>query len=164
MHEEEFIIPSFNLIAQITSKKERKSYGCAIYSKVNCKELFVYKHQDKKSYFNCIAINIKETDIMLVYNSVATPNSELFIHLKDCFTKIKSENAIIVGDFNVIILCETNQDFVAFMNDNGFTLMNTGVTTNGNTQLDMVFARNCSTDINLYESYFSYHKPIWFII
>jgi hypothetical protein len=164
MDGEEFSIPSFNLIAQITSKKVRKAYGCAIYTKVDCKKLFVYKHQDKKSYFNCLGINIKDTNVLLVYNSVSTSKHELFVHLKDCFTKIKSENAIIVGDFNINIMCDTNRDFIALMNDNGFSLMNTGVTTNGNTQLDMVFARNCSTDINLYESYFSYHKPIWFII
>ena len=164
MNGEEINFDNFSLIEQITSKKERKAYGCAVYSKLKCKTLFVKKHQDKNSYINSIAISINDIDIILIYNSSHSTKNDLFSSIEDCIKSTVNEKAIIVGDFNLDILSDFNDDFVTFMNNFNFILMNNGVTTNGNTQIDLVFARVCPIEVNTYDSYFSYHKPLWFSI
>ncbi len=54
MSDEEIKFDNFKLVAQITSKKERKAYGCAVYSRSDCKVLFTKKYQNGKAYSNCI--------------------------------------------------------------------------------------------------------------
>jgi exonuclease III len=164
IEEENINLTNFNLVSQITSKKERKAYGCAIYSKLECQLLFKIKFQDKKTYFNCIGISLNNMDILLIYTSVNTTKHDLLSQVDECLPKVKNDKVMIIGDFNIDVMSDSNKDFVSSMNNKGFLLLNNGVTTNGNTQIDLVFARNFKTTINTYESYFSYHKPLWFSI
>jgi len=76
---------------------------------------------------------------------------------------------IVVGDFNINVNNQVeSQQLLDYMRKYGLSLINNigEMSNNGNTQIDLLFSTDVSDSIPMhwYESYFSYHKPLWFSI
>lgn len=73
---------------------------------------------------------------------------------------------IIIGDFNFNVINNTENFLSSFMGEYGLKnkLNISEPTTNFNTQIDIIFSNIKNLKTGVYESYFSYHKPVFFQI
>jgi hypothetical protein len=158
----EFRFPGFECIKQSESSTLKHANGCAIYSKINMQCLFEFNRKRDHSYFECLAILVNDVTLLLVYNSTKSTLEMVMSDITKCLEKVTSYRLIIVGDFNIDTCSKSGEIFVSKMKAQNLILQKAGVTTNGNTCIDIVFTRNISIDVHPYESYFSYHKALHF--
>lgn len=112
-----------------------------------------------------IDITLCNIDDLKIINLYKSPRSS-FEFLKTTLSEIDglfdSRNVIICGDFN-IDLKKTNGLEEHLLNEYGLKLFSPKAsTTDGNTTIDAVFGKlqDYNIYVSIFESYFSYHKPI----
>ena len=96
------------------------------------------------------------------YKSPSTPNVVFTNALDTILTSCEIDACIIViGDFNFDVL-EAGNYLSCFMNKhNLYSILQCEATTNMNTQIDVVFTNSPNVSGGIYETFFSYHKPIF---
>lgn len=113
-------------------------------------------------------ITLNRLAVMGVYSSPRVPVNQLEIELEMAIQRVPAtcSSLLIMGDFNINTMepPEGRFNLVDFMNRHNpqlhFLLRPDQVTTNGNTQIDLIFASNEQALGFVYESPTSYHKPI----
>ena len=103
--------------------------------------------------------------IIGVYRSPKVPISQLCSALRDIVHDNASEKSVIIGDFNVNWLCETDRRPLcnAMIRDNTCVQLISDYTTDNRTLIDHIYCKTTSQIVNsgILETYFSDHKAIW---
>jgi hypothetical protein len=103
---------------------------------------------------------LHDTKIVVVYKSPSTTVGELKKIMATVLTPTH-QKTIVCGDFNL----SQNCSFANYMEATfGLKLCNTKPTTSANTTIDLIFATDSIRMGNpiVYESMFSFHKPVFF--
>lgn len=162
----EIDIPGFNVIAHNDFIGKRTARGTSISLNISNKNEITYikcaKEEFGKNHIDLTTCVINEIKIINLYRN-PTSNFELFksavLNNKELF---EYENIIVCGDFNEDHT-KTNQ-IARFLktNYNMDMLSPLEPTTNYGTTIDIIFGKLPSFhfETSVYESYFSFHKPI----
>ncbi len=168
--DDRFVITGFTLIHQTQAANQRRPSGCSVLSKVSATFIkeYVFRDEEHSQHIEAIAFSICDTALIVIYNSPKNSVNNLMQCIRELMDCLKQfARIIVVGDFNINInnTIET-QAFIQYMNEFGLSLRNNigDNSTNGYTQLDLLFSSNDNIQIRWYESYFSYHKPFFFTI
>jgi len=165
-------INGFELIAQIESSGGRP-FGIAVYAKtesvnpllaIEIKKEVVF---DNDSHFEYIVINLGEVSLTTIYISPKFPfrrSLEILSNEISEQQKVNDKN-IVIGDFNQCLMSPNGQNLVECMNRYGLSAFpqNGRPTTNSGSQIDYCFSSFSLTDIWVYESLISDHKPLFII-
>jgi hypothetical protein len=100
------------------------------------------------------------------YKSPRISDSEFSKKLQKILTADKSKNLLVMGDFNCNIFNDdNNESFLKKLMISRYNLKSLlpseTVTTNLGTQIDVIFSNMQFVRSGVYETYFSYHKPIY---
>ena len=105
----------------------------------------------------------KPVVVMSIYRSPHSSMKEFYSDLEYVMSKSDNSNHLIVtGDCNVdLFACSAERYyFMKNFSNREFKQILSGVSTNYGSQLDCVFAKNFICSCDVYESYFSDHKPM----
>jgi len=165
-----FNLPGFSLLYQTEAETQRRPSGCSVYAKVSVAVIkeFIFRDTDISQHIEAIAFSVLDTAIVVIYNSPKSTLKNLMACVGEIMGHLKSYKRIIVaGDFNININSHReSQPFMNQMTAFGLALINTigESSTNGHTQIDLLFSSDQYIQIKWYESYFSYHKPFFFSV
>jgi hypothetical protein len=165
-------IPGFKLLSGSIDSKSMKTYrGYLCYIKESLFEFASFMLDNSESYnFSQVEIfilRIKNIGICGIYKSPKT-NQML---LRKEFEKINLKSIIecyddffVVGDFNLNLNNNEGEDLINSLNL--IDVMNKeSVTTDHNTRIDWILSKKKEGFMcGVYESYFSYHKPLWITV
>lgn len=156
--------------------EKRSDYTCrgiSVYVNNNIKSI-VTKISDhvicgQKYRIDLLLLKVEEFYIITGYKSPSTPNSVFKSCFNDALNYLAKNNIndfTLIGDFNFNIKSNENTFFVNEMENNKLksALHPDSITTDHNTHIDVIFSNLKIMEGQIYESYFSYHKPICFYI
>lgn len=101
--------------------------------------------------------------IVNIYKNPASSTDLLKSVLKKIEAILKNDNVLLCADFNENLSIPNNSITKLFEDDYNFELLSPKLsTTDGNSTIDGVFGclREYKIEVEIYESYFSYHKPL----
>lgn len=161
-------IPEFEIIDRYDVSRTKTTRGILIYAKKDTKIANIHENvihsktsAGKPYHSELHAYNVNETCLITGYKSPLTPNNEFLTQVRDTWKEVKSyKKHILMGDFNCDIFMGNLSDLLAKEFHMKNKLAPEELTTNYNTQIDIVFA-DFECLAGAYESYFSYHKPIF---
>ena len=167
LHNESYNIPEFEEISRNSLSGRPRAFGTinfcksSIESRISNRIDIALGDANNHVELTGFCIDNKLT-IINVYKNPASNRDiliEAFTEIEECF---EMTDVLIIGDFNYQLT--TGNSFERFMNDkyNMCLLSPREPTTNAGTTIDGVFGRltNFEVDFHVYESYFSFHKPI----
>lgn len=114
----------------------------------------------KNKRFIVVIVYIRpKSNIKLIKNVVSQIHSNILEIMKKRLVK---EPILFVGDFNLNIRDNSNDEFLHFMSNIGYTLQNDrfASTTINKSCIDLIFTIDMSIKLQPYISYFSYHLPM----
>lgn len=169
-----FNIPDYTILQrQDCPGNVRKAFGNITY----VKSLLINK---VKSFYHCVnkegnnymitsGLIIQNYCIITIYKSPKFTFTNFKNNINKVYQAIEKENVvyiIIIGDFNMNILNEKNnlsKNLLEFMKSKNLHLVvdNNSITTDNNTLIDLCFSNNQNIIINIFESIYSDHKPLW---
>lgn len=165
---DEVEIPGFEVIYKTKSKDQ--TLGLICFKKVSCEicNFYYLIDSDEKSHVELITFEIGDVTLITGYKSPKATRvlfEKSFIRLKkQAELKNKINKLLVMGDFNFNML---NKNDLLYL-ENFFSrfglrsnLAQDVTTTHLNTQIDIVFSNLNSIEADVYETYFSYHKPIY---
>lgn len=128
--------------------------------------------REKNNYMITSGLIIGNYCIITIYKSPKFTFTNFKNNVNKVYEAIEKENIsqiIIIGDFNINILnCTTNLSLplLKFMQSKNLYLVihKNSITTDNNTLIDLCFSNNPNIVINIFESMYSDHKPLWFQI
>ena len=140
--------------------------GTAVYSRVPYVSGYPYSHNINAIEFTIIKITTHPNlTIIGVYRSPKIPISQLCSALRHVLSDDTSEENIIIGDFNVNWLCETDRRplYDIMVRDNSYVQTISDYTTDNKTLIDHIYCKTTSQCVNsgILETYFTDHKTIW---
>ena len=143
-----------------------KANGTMIYSKTNFGHVRVLEPLAIESENKHIEVTMIECDNFTVLNIYKNPSASLDM-FKECLEKLRdvlmnSNNIILAGDLNNDLSKSSGLEEYLDI-EFGLKLISPRLpTTNAKTVIDGVFGRfqSVQCEISLYESYFSFHKPL----
>ena len=143
----------------------RPHHGTAVYRKLPFVEGNPYSNNINGIEFTVIkTVNYEEVNIIAVYRSPHISLTQLCSALQNIIGNNNNSN-IIIGDFNVNWLCETERQslYNVMVRDYGYRQLITNCTTDNNTLIDHLYTNvvNMKTSSGNLETYFSDHKAIW---
>jgi hypothetical protein len=157
-------IPGFHEVARQNMPGTRPS--------ANGTTIFVHENHAANISFNSVGryfgrnkvsaswLCLHDTNIIVVYKSPTTTVGDLKNFMTSILTPTH-QRTIVCGDFNLA----QNRNFANFLEVTfGLKLYNTVPTTTSNTTIDLLFATDSVRLANpiVYESMFSFHKPVFF--
>ena len=101
--------------------------------------------------------------VVSTYRSPHSSMKELYSDLEQVMSKSDhSDHLIVTGDCNVDLFARSPErdTFMKYFSNREFKQILSGVSTNYGSQLDCVFAKDFICLCDMYESYFSDHKPM----
>lgn len=115
-------------------------------------------------------VKIKNYCIITIYKSPKFTFASFKSNITKMCKAIEKENTphiIVIGDFNINILSadsNSTTSLLQFMESKNLYLImnNNTITTDNNTIIDLCFSNNKYKEINIFESIYSDHKPLWF--
>ena len=123
----------------------------------------IQQHHFYDNHYKLELLYFKTDNHILItgYKSPSTPNVVFTNALDTILTSCEIDACIIViGDFNFDVLKPGNY-LSCFMNKhNLYSILPCEATTNVNTQIDVIFTNSPNVS-GAYETFFSYHKPIF---
>ncbi|GBM80454.1 ATP-dependent DNA helicase PIF1 [Araneus ventricosus] len=127
----------------------------------------IYHIIEKRNEYHVelFAFFINGMTIISGYKSPRTPINVFRTVFESIMNKVGDiKEIVVIGDFNFNIMNENNSDLDTFFNKfNLKSVLPYDIpTTDLNTQIDVIFANN-KVYGGIYETYFSYHKPVYFI-
>ena len=170
-------IEGFTIFKRINNSDSNRTQGLIIYVKnifyVNtvtvCSNFFC----TGKDYIITECFLVSKTFIIIVYKSPESSHKELLKMIDEVYTKINRNyninefDIIISGDFNIDFCNEIRSDsqqlIEEFKKINLKIISPKKISTNQQTQLDVVFSNNSNIKTDYFENVFSYHKVIWII-
>ena len=105
----------------------------------------------------------KPVVVMSIYRSPHSSMKGFYSGLDQVMSKSDNSNHLIVtGACNVDLFARSpdRDTFMKYFSDREFKQILSGVSTNYGSHLDCVFAKNFICSCDIYESYFSDHKPM----
>lgn len=165
--QKEYPIPNMTEVVANKFKGQPKAKGTSIYVTTslfeNIESIDLKEIEDSKKHIEITMCTFKDIDIINVYKNPGATIDMLETILSDYSDFIQSSNNIIIaGDFNENLVKSSGlQSFMKnTFNLEIFSPMSS--TTDGNTTIDAIFGRLSDYTIKtyIYESYFSYRKPI----
>ena len=167
--DERYTIDSFRLFrndGDMSFHSSGRPYGgTAIYTKGPLIQGYPYSRNINGIEFSIAKIDSnQDLTIIAVYRSPRIHVSRLCSALVDIIAQDASQQNIIIGDFNVDWMIQTQRQslYDVLVRDNGYQQLISTYTTDNNTIIDLIFT-NISDKINsgVLETYFSDHKAIW---
>lgn len=102
---------------------------------------------------------IETVRVVVMYKHPKFSKQQFIILLEDILKNLQG-NALIIGDINIDLLNESNNNVAQLLGKYNFrSQLNRNPSTNLATQIDCCFS-NFGTTAWLYETYYSYHKSI----
>ncbi len=152
----------------MTYHNNRRPYGGTImYSKIPFVEGYPYNHNINGIEFTVIKVSSNnDLTIIAVYRSPRIPVTCLCSALLDIITHHTSHQNIIIGDFNVDWLVETQRQslYNVMVRDNFYKQLISTFTTDNQTIIDHIFTNTADiVNSGVLETYFSDHKAVWII-
>ena len=140
--------------------------GTAVYSKIPFADGYPYSHNISGIEFTVIKLADKqELTIIGVYRSPKIAVARLYSALVDIIGQDTSEQNIVIGDFNIDWMLETQRRslYSIMVRDNGYAQLISKSTTDNNTTIDHIYMNVADTlySAGVLEVYFSDHKAIW---
>ena len=131
--------------------------------------LDINKSNDKtKSHVELFSFKIDNFCIISGYKSPSTPNKLFEISFEKIMAKIQnlSDEIVVLGDFNFDLRNNEKSFLIKYLEKYNFNslLPNDMTSTDLNTQIDVIFGTSKNVSAGIYETYFSYHKPIFAIL
>ena len=167
-----FNIPGHILIGRIDSNARLPGSGTHIYTRnpALCKFLVAHSscHNGARieiliiQFYDPIIID-KPVVLVSIYRSPQSPMKEFYSELNQVLSKTdNSDHLIAIGDFNIDIFPRSPErdTLINYFENKGMALALSAVSTNYGSQLDCVFTKNLTYSCDVYESYFSDHKPM----
>lgn len=159
-------VPGFRLIHQSDEDKAIGKRGVLVFAKpyvsIHLINYDLKFFRTKPSHHSEIFLfQTKNALIITGYKSPSTPAKTLKNQITSTMNLVQSINCdkcIYIGDFNFDI--SEKDTLTKFMNNFNMQSILDEVTTDNNTQIDVVFANFQHIQAGAYESYFSDHKPI----
>ena len=150
----------------MTGNMTRPYGGTAVYSKVPFVPDYPHSHNINGIEFTIIkVISHPSLTIVGVYRSPKVPISQLCSAVREIMLEVDSDENIIIGDFNVNWLSETDRRplYNVMVTDNNYLQVIKYFTTDNNTLIDHIYCKTISEHLNsgILETYFSDHKTIW---
>ena len=146
----------------------RRPYGgTAVYSRVPFVPGYPHSHNVNGIEFTIIKIsNLPNLTIIGVYRSPKVPISQLCSASREVVCDDASEESVIIGDFNVNWLCETDRRplYNVMIRDKRSVQLISDYTTDNKTLIDHIYCKTTSQSVissGILETYFSDHKAIW---
>ena len=153
-----------------------KSIGCILYVNKLILERFKLISSEKfiQSKYVYIIMQVYSID-KIIYISIYKSNEASCDSLLSKFDKIleninynsKTTSLVIVGDFNMDMIKDSKEKdkLLEYMKKYSLNLIiNNEYSTDGFSQIDLVFTNNKKINAGYFESFLSYHKPIWITI
>jgi len=161
-----------NHVVAFRSDFEDKSRGFLCLTKENIQlrnikaEYSHSKSTNNKYNLELISFTLENYLIITGYKSPKTPNSILERQLQDLFNSTivldQFSKILLIGDFNIDINNENNILTRLLLPYNMQSVLPPKKpTTNLNTRIDVIFSTNEDLHADVYETFFSYHKPIY---
>ena len=143
----------------------RPYHGTAVYSKIPFVQGYPYSHNINGIEFTVIkVINHEDLTMIGVYRSPHVSLTHLCSALHDIVGENILQHNIIIGDFNVNWMVDTERQslYNVMIRDNGYMQLITSYTTDNNTLIDHIYTNitNMEVDSGNIETYFSDHKAI----
>ncbi|XP_031629676.1 uncharacterized protein LOC116344956 [Contarinia nasturtii] len=167
-------LPNFELKFRSDDFDTPQKRGIFVFAKpdINIQNIFhKIEESDSKAsakfHSDIIVLKINDIAIITGYKSPRTSNAIFETQLKDAFSSLDSSliQRVLIGDFNFNMNQTPNflSNVMPQFNMSS-KLASTDETTKYNTQIDVVFANFDHIMAGTYESYFSDHKPIYFML
>ena len=139
--------------------------GTAVYSKVSFVEGYPYRRNINGIELTVIKVATRqELTIIGVYRSPRIAASLLCSALVDVVTQDTSEQNIIIGDFNMDWMAESQRQalYDVMVRDNNYRQLISKCTTDNHTTIDHIYT-NIVSSVNsgILETYFSDHQAVW---
>ena len=139
--------------------------GTAVYSKVPLVEGYPYHRNINDIEFTVFKITTRqELTIIGVYRSPRIACSLLYSALVDVVAEDTSEQNIIIGDFNIDWMAESQRQslYNVMVRDNSYEQLISTCITDNHTIIDHIYT-NIASIVNsgVLETYFSDHKDVW---
>jgi hypothetical protein len=161
LQSDEVCLPNFNCIHRSNCQRNRNSEGAIVFSR-NGKEVSEI-HVDNSGTGHCLFVkwSVSNLNLIMVYKSPKYSTSQFIEQLRTQLSV--SENKMLVfGDFNINLKESEGKQLSALFQE--FELTSTlnihHPTTNGGSHIDCCFSNHEDVEAWIYESYYSYHKPI----
>ena len=167
-----FNIPGHTLIGRIDGNARVSGSGTHIYSRNPslCKFLAAHSSCHNGGRIEILMIKFydpvimdKPVVVMSIYRSPHSSMEEFYSDLHQVMSKSdNSDHLIVTGDCNVDLLARSPErdTFMKYFSNREFKQILSGVSTNYGSQLDCVFTKHFICSCDIYESYFSDHKPM----
>ena len=140
--------------------------GTAVYSRIPYLPGYPYSHKIHGVEITVIKITTHEDwTILGIYRSPKVPVTQLCQAMTELLNGISPNNNIILGDFNISWLVETERRSIynLLVRDNGYKQLISSYTTDNKTLIDHIYTNILHLDIQsgVLETYFTDHKAVW---
>jgi len=154
-------VPNFICAHRTNCRGNRNSEGAVVFSKVNCGPIALHVNFTGTAHFVMVDWKVSEVQLIMVYKSPKYGISRFLEKLRDILTAIQGP-CVVFGDFNINLQIEDGKKLIGMFAEFDMVpkLNIQQATTNGGTHIDCCFSNSQNVTSWVYESYYSYHKPI----
>ncbi|XP_055845331.1 uncharacterized protein LOC129911529 [Episyrphus balteatus] len=171
-------IPGFKLIYRSDQDyKKRKPRGLMCFVKetlsidtksIKSATIQIIIDSTKKTHIDLLSFELGEVLVIAGYKSPSASFEDFREQFKDFMNEIRHKlrgKIVLLGDFNINLRNKQNTFLHETLTEWNLrsALPNNAVTTDNNTQIDVIFSNIHPLECGVYESFFSDHKPIYFI-
>jgi len=154
-------VPNFICAHRTNCRGNRNSEGALVFSKIQCGPTAVHVNFASNAHFVIVSWNVSEVQLIMVYKSPKYGISSFLEKLRDILTARRGP-CVVFGDFNINLQNPEGKKLIGlfeeFEMDPKLNIQQ--ATTNGGSHIDCCFSNSQNIISWVYESYFSYHKPI----
>ena len=160
------VMLSSEMITLIPTMDQGLNGGTAVYSKIPYFPGYPYCHNIHGVEITVMKLaSLEDWTITGIYRSPNVPVRQLCEAITGVLNSISSHNNIIIGDFNINWLVETDRRplYNLLVRDKHYKQLISTYTTDNNTVIDHIYTNISNIDIQagVLETYFTDHKAVW---
>lgn len=169
-----FLLDNYFIIAQLNnddhSRKNLSGKGMCCFVKESIRQrvqlvecsYWYQPNGTKDQYIMVITLMFDDVKVIAVYKSIVCSQSTMVSYLSSVIGTNNNGKVIVMGDFNVDLIQQPNNVIAQFLNGNEIrSQIEDQSTTNLRTQIDWIFSNVNDITSGVYETMFSYHKPVY---